>query len=148
MMAKRGATMMSWEASPSQTTSQPKKDQSMTKRNKGDMPRPKVNIMRHFSPPKDPPESKRKKPEKVLTYVESLEDFFQDIHAQISMWREISTGEGKHRRCHLPACKRHHQCLSRNDPYLMERFCHLKQRRKPKPKWMPGSVRDVYGDRI
>jgi hypothetical protein len=119
----------------------------MPKRNKGDMPRPKVNIMRHFSAPDAPPESKRKKLVKIPTHLEALEEFFQDIHEQVTIWREISTEEGKPRRCHLPACKRHRQCRSRNDPFLSDRFCHLKERKRPARKYtgVRGSVREVYG---
>jgi hypothetical protein len=119
----------------------------MLKRNKGDMPRAKVNIMRHFTPPEAPPESKRKKLAKIPTHLEALEAFFLDVHEQITIWREFSTGQGKHRRCHLPACKRHRQCCSRNDPYLIDRFCHLKERKRQVKKYtgVRGSVRQVYG---
>ena len=117
----------------------------MPKRNKGDMPRPKVNIMRHFKSPEAPPESKRKKLVKMPTHLEALEEFFHDIHEQVTIWRELSTEQGKHRRCYLAACKRHRQCRSRNDPFLFERFCHLKERKRPARKYtgVRGSVREV-----
>lgn len=117
----------------------------MPKRNKGDMPRPKVNVMRHFTPPETPLDDKRKKSAKSLSYIEALNAFFQDIHEQVALWREISTDRGEHRRCHLPACKRHRECRSRNDPLLIDRFCHLKQRKRY--TGIPGSSRALYGSR-